>query len=87
MLFFYALREKCLYSEFLRSVFPAFGLNTERYGVPLRIQFKYRKIWTRKTYAVIFKIFDFLYLEYVVQSLDNHHPEKIRLQYLKHQQR
>ena len=28
--------------------FPAFGLNTEIYGVNLRIQSKCRKIWTRK---------------------------------------
>ena len=27
--------------------FPAFGLNTEIYGVNLRIQSEYRKIWTR----------------------------------------
>ena len=31
----------CLY-------FPAFGLNTERYGVSLRIQSECGKIWTRK---------------------------------------
>ena len=36
------LREKCPY-------FPAFGLNTERYGVSLRIQYKCRKIRTRIT--------------------------------------
>ena len=29
--------------------FPAFGLNTEIYGVNIRIQFEYRKIRTRKT--------------------------------------
>ena len=29
--------------------FPKLGLNTERYGVYLRIQFKCWKIWTRKT--------------------------------------
>ena len=27
--------------------FPVFGLNTERYGVSLLIQFEYRRIWTR----------------------------------------
>ena len=27
--------------------FPAFGLNTKRYGISLRIQFKCGKIWTR----------------------------------------
>ena len=31
------------------SCFPAFGLNTERYGLSLRIQSKYEKIRTRKT--------------------------------------
>ena len=29
--------------------FPAFGLNTERYGVSLRIQSKCGKMWTRIT--------------------------------------
>ena len=29
--------------------FPAFGLNTERYGVFLRIHFKCGKLWTRIT--------------------------------------
>ena len=29
--------------------FPAFGLNTERYGVSLRIQFECGTIWTRLT--------------------------------------
>ena len=28
--------------------FPVFGVNTEIYGVHLRIQYEYRKIWTRK---------------------------------------
>ena len=36
------LRKKCSYSEFFWSAFfshfPAFGLNTERYGVSFRIQ-------------------------------------------------
>ena len=42
--------------------FPIFGLNTEIYSVNLRIQFEYRKIWTRKTpyfdtfHAVIFLV-------------------------------
>ena len=30
----------------------AFGLNMERYGVSLRIQFKYKKIWTRNNSVV-----------------------------------
>ena len=35
--------------------FPAFGLNTERYSVYLRIQSECEKIWTRKTpNAVLF---------------------------------
>ena len=43
----------CVKSVRIRSFsgpyFPAFGLNTERYGVSLRIQSKCRKIRTRKT--------------------------------------
>ena len=37
------------YGFFSGPYFPAFGLNPEIYGVNLRIQSKYRKIWTRKT--------------------------------------
>ena len=44
-----ALREKCPYSDYSGRYFPAFGLNTERYGVSLRIQFECGKIQTRKT--------------------------------------
>ena len=44
-----ALRKKSLYSEFFGPYFPALGLNTERYGVFLRIQSEYGKIRTRKT--------------------------------------
>ena len=36
------LRKKCPY-------FPTFGLNTERQGVPVRIQSECGKIWTRTT--------------------------------------
>ena len=48
----------CYYNHWVKSVrirsysgpyFPAFGLNTERYSVSLRIQSKYGKIWTRIT--------------------------------------
>ena len=35
--------------SFSGPYFPAFGLNTKRCGVSLRIQFKCGKIWTRKT--------------------------------------
>ena len=35
--------------SFSRPYFPAFGLNTERYSVSVRIQYKYGKIRTRKT--------------------------------------
>ena len=49
----YALREKCAYSELFWSPFflhfPAFGLNTDRYSVSLRIQFECGKIRTRIT--------------------------------------
>ena len=43
-----SLRKKCPYSE-SGSYFPAFGLNTERYSVSLRIQSECRKIRTRIT--------------------------------------
>ena len=36
------------YGEIRSISFPAFGLNTERYGVSLRIQSEYGKIRTRK---------------------------------------
>ena len=35
--------------SFSGPYFPAFGLNTERYGIFLRIQTECSKIWTRKT--------------------------------------
>ena len=35
--------------SFSGPYFPAFGLNTEKYGVPLRIQSKYGKIRVKKT--------------------------------------
>ena len=41
-------REKCIRS-FSGSYFPAFGLNTERYGVSLCIQSKCGKVRTGKT--------------------------------------
>ena len=53
------MRRKCLYSELFWSAFPAFGLNTDRHGVSLLIQYDCGKIWTRITpntytfYAVI----------------------------------
>ena len=58
--------------------FPAFGLNTERYGVSLRIQSKCRKIQTRKIpntdifYAVVM-----MYLE----GFRNNHRCSINLLY------
>ena len=36
------------YRVFSGPYFPVFGLNTEIYGVNLRIQSKYGKKWTRK---------------------------------------
>ena len=36
------------YGVFSGPYFPVFGLNTEIYGVNLRIKSKYRKLWTRK---------------------------------------
>ena len=56
------LREKCPYSELFWSAFPAFGLNTERYSVSLRIQSECRKMRTKITpntdtfYAVLLLI-------------------------------
>ena len=49
-----------LIGSFSGPYFPAFGLNTERYRISLRIQCKSGKIWTGKTpntdtfHAVIF---------------------------------
>ena len=40
------LRKKCPYSELFWSVFSAFGLNTERHGVSLRIQSECGKMRT-----------------------------------------
>ena len=40
------LRKKCPYSELFCQYFPAFRPNTERYGVPLRIQFECGKMRT-----------------------------------------
>ena len=43
------LREKeSKYGVFFGPYFPAFGLNTERYGVSPRIQYECGKIRTRK---------------------------------------
>ena len=45
----HALREEvCKYGVFSGPYFPVFGLNTDIYGVNLRIQSEYRKIRTRK---------------------------------------
>ena len=41
-------RKVSKYGGFLGQYFPTFELNTERYGVSLRIQFECRKIPTRK---------------------------------------
>ena len=46
------MREKCpKYGVISGPNFPVFGLNTEIYGVNLRIQSEYRKIRTRKNSA------------------------------------
>ena len=61
-----SVKSVCIWS-FYGSYFPAFGLNTERYGVSLRIQSKCVKIRTRKTvdtdtfYAVIASIKNYLW--------------------------
>ena len=44
-----ALHKKCLIRVFSWLYFPAFELNTERYGISLRIQSKCGKIRTKKT--------------------------------------
>ena len=44
----FSLHEVSKYGVFSGPYFPAFGLNTERYHVPLRIQSKCGKIPTRK---------------------------------------
>ena len=41
--------KKCLYSELFWSTFSAFGLNTDRYGVSLRIQSECGKMRTKIT--------------------------------------
>ena len=46
-----SLREVSKYVVFSGPYFPAFGLNTERYGVSLRIQSECGKIRTRKNYV------------------------------------
>ena len=48
-LFFCLLREKYLHSELFWSALSKFGLNTERYSVSRRIQYKCGKIRTRIT--------------------------------------
>ena len=40
------------YGVFSGPYFPVFGLNTEIYRVNLRIQSKYRKIWSKKNSAL-----------------------------------
>ena len=51
-----AINHHCVKSVRIRSFFGpyfhAFGLNTEKYGVSLRIQPEYKKIRTRKNHAV-----------------------------------
>ena len=51
ILAFRRLRKICPYLELFWSAFflhfPAFGLNTERYGVSLRIQSEYGKMWEK----------------------------------------
>ena len=44
-----SLRDKCRIQMFSGPLFLAFGLSTEWYGVSLRIQSEYGKIWSRKT--------------------------------------
>ena len=43
----HCVKNVCIRS-FSGPYFRTFGLNKVRYGVPLRIQSEYRKIWTRK---------------------------------------
>ena len=53
----------CVKRVLIRSYFPAFGLNTERYSRYLRIQSECGKIWTRiipntDTFYVVYKILE-----------------------------
>ena len=48
-IYFLILSKKCPYLELFWSVFSCIGLNTERYGVSLRIQHECRKMRTRIT--------------------------------------
>ena len=57
------LRKKCPSTDFFSaSHFAVFELNTEIYGVNLRIQPKYRKIWTRKKLLIwtLFSQYEYL---------------------------
>ena len=45
----HSLRKRCQFRSYSGLYFPAFGLNTERYSVSLRIQSKCGKIRTRIT--------------------------------------
>ena len=74
----HSLRKKCPYSEFFGPHFPAFGLNTERYSVSLRIQSECGKIPTRITsntgtfYAVISFSFYF-FSRTLLPQISRHH--------------
>ena len=46
---FLVLRKGCPYSKLFWSAFSAFGLNTERYSVSVRLQSEFRKMRTRGT--------------------------------------
>ena len=67
----------CVKSVLIRSYsgpyFPAFGLNTERYGVSLRIHCECREIWTIITpntdsFYAVFKVFFFV--AHIIKEVD-----------------
>ena len=72
----YSLLKNCPYSELFWSDFPAFGLNTERYGVSLRIQSEWGKMWTRKTPNTHFSRSDSCYLLLVSHSFVSFYAKK-----------
>ena len=67
----YTLRKKCPNTVFFfNRHFAVFELNTEIYGVNLRIQFKYGRIRTRKTpYLDIFHTLIIIYF-FVISKPD-----------------
>ena len=72
----YTARKMSKYGVFSGAYFPAFGLNTERYGFSLRIQSKCGKIRTRKNsvfglFLRSVKLSKKFYLNYEIIAISN----------------